>query len=88
MPTDAASRSLAASIEHTLHEEARRNETRIAYVRAFVLALTATLDYVAYRYPQALELPSFSPYNALHATGWFGLASILAFRLYHGWYRP
>ena len=89
MPPDSASRDLLASIERTLHEEARRNETRIADVRAFVLALTATLDYVVYRYPQAtLGLPSFSPFNAAHAAGWFGVAAILAFALRRGLYRP
>lgn len=75
---------LAASVEHTLLQEARRNALRLAYVRVLVLAIFVVIDTAFYLFPQqtlGVSRPA-SPANALLALFWCGvsIAIVIALR--------
>lgn len=77
---------LAASLEHTLHQEARRNELRIAYVRAFAAFAVALMDVLAYVAPETTGVHDMSPTVVIFA-GLAVVATVLIlFGLRVGWY--
>jgi class 3 adenylate cyclase len=84
-----AREEIAAAVERTLLEEARRNELTVAYVRAVTLFLVMLLDVFAYHYPMiAVQLPEHSITIPLLSGGWFAVALGIAVALRRGRYRP
>ncbi|MBW2524933.1 MAG: adenylate/guanylate cyclase domain-containing protein [Deltaproteobacteria bacterium] len=84
-----AREEIAASVERTLLEEARRNELTVAYVRAVTLLLVMLLDVFAYHYPMvAVGLPEHSITIPLLSGGWFVVSLGIAIALRRGRYRP
>lgn len=80
---------IAASVEGTLLQEARRNELTVAYVRATTLALVSLLDWFAYAYPRvAVQLGEHSVSIPLLSSGWALVAVAIAVALRLGHYRP
>ncbi|MBI5277524.1 MAG: adenylate/guanylate cyclase domain-containing protein [Burkholderiales bacterium] len=82
-------RELAASVEATLVQQARRNEVTVARVRAIALGFVTVLDVVLWTQPPGFTLPyAFSGLNPLLAAAWLAAALALAAALSRGWYRP
>jgi class 3 adenylate cyclase len=80
---------IAASIERTLTDAARRNELRIAWVRVVALVLTSALNTLSWARPrETLDVASFSPLNPGMAGVWALVAAGVAALLQRGWYRP
>lgn len=85
-PPPAAS-DLAASVQQTLHDEARLNELGLAAVRIVALAVAACLDLVFYLFPrQAVGLESVSAAHAALAFAWLGVAIGVGVALKRGRY--
>jgi class 3 adenylate cyclase len=84
-----AREEIAASVERTLLEEARRNELTVAYVRVATLLLVNLLDWFAYRFPRlALQLDAHTLTVPLLSGAWFLVALAIAIALRRGHYRP
>jgi class 3 adenylate cyclase len=84
-----AREEIAASVERTLLQEARRNELTVAYVRAGTLLLVTLLDWFAYRFPRlALQLDEPTVSVPLLSGGWFLAALAIMLALRGGHYRP
>lgn len=84
-----AREEIAASVERTLLEEARRNELTVAHVRVVTLLLVNLLDWVAYRFPRAaLQLDHHTLSVPILSGTWFLVALGIALALRRGHYRP
>lgn len=80
---------LGEAVAWTLQQEARRNETVIAQVRATVLVLVTLLNTLAWLRPAGFQLPyEFSGLNALVSALWLAAACAVLATLFRGWYRP
>jgi class 3 adenylate cyclase len=88
MNSDSFRRDIETLIGRTLTTEARRNELKLAYVRAAAIGVSALLDLVVYLNPRAaLGVDSVSPAVVLFSATWAVIAVALALALRAGWYR-
>lgn len=79
---------LGEAVTWTLHQEARRNETVIAQVRATVLVLVTLLNTLVWLQLGGFRLPyAFSGLNALVSALWLVTACAVLAVLRRGWYR-
>ncbi|MEQ1507294.1 MAG: adenylate/guanylate cyclase domain-containing protein [Myxococcota bacterium] len=83
-PPAALRAELAASIDHTLHEEARRNELAIASVRLATLGAMAVVELWLVSGPSALGWAA--PWCAAFTFAYLALAAAIAAALRRGWW--
>lgn len=88
MPAQTYRHEVEAAIDQVLLNEARRNELKLAYVRAVIVTISAALDGLIYCFPQqTMGVASMPIANVLISGGWGVVAVALAAALRAGWYR-
>ncbi|MHB8420773.1 MAG: adenylate/guanylate cyclase domain-containing protein [Myxococcales bacterium] len=78
---------IAASIDATLHQRARRNELRLTWVRAAALGLACSLDWTSHLHPDlGFAYPRLDLGVPLLTSSWLAVTFGLLFVLRRGWY--